>query len=452
MIQSQKWLEVMLNTISIQRLGPTYTSRFLYLGSTIIFYVVTSASHRSSTHITEKELQCKYLISNNSVDKIIFEAFKLLYTLLNYPLNQLPSINGTLSTCDKKVLNALKIFLDNRDNDGWKTAHIFPGSLPNGPNTDYPIKVNEIQDLSVLPEPTKWTPLIHGNSNPQKYLTPMWGLLSPIIDIKKYINLCNNNFHINREAEMEEILRIYETMTDRQRVIAEYFQGGKVTPPGIWNIWGIYASKAYGFSDYKFAKLLYYLNSTLFMSSILAWTAKFNQLESRPIQYIRLLPERIVTTWDGTRVSNRIWKPFQQNTAITPPFPDFISGHSTFSGSASIIFEKFFSNDFSKVEFPPFSKVHAEMISPMIANNLDQCTISQISCLAGSSKIEQGNSPLPFPLSVTCINFNSWRELAEFSGLSRIYGGIHTQAANGIGILCGQMIASDIIQQKAIKD
>jgi hypothetical protein len=447
-MKSEKWLEVMLNTISIQKLGPTYTSRFLYLGSTIILYVISQAAGRRKTHITEIELQKRYRICDDSVDKIILEAFKILYTLLNYPLTQLPKEEGDLpwNSRDKKVLNALKLFLENRDNDGWKTANIFPGSLPNGQQY---IKVDEIQDLSTLPEPTKWTPLVHGNSsNPQKYLTPLWGTLKTIVEPQKYIDLCNENFHINREEEMEEILRIYETMTDKQRVIAEYFQGGKVTPPGIWNVWSIYAAKAYDLSDYKFAKLLYYLNSTLFMSSIIAWNAKFSQLESRPIQYIRLLPERIVTTWDGTKVSNRIWKPFQQNNAITPPFPDFISGHSTFSGSASVIFEKFFSDDFSDVKFSPFSQKHADMISPMIANNLNQCTISNISCLAGSSSIGQGNSPLPFPLSVTCLNFSGWRELAELSGNSRIYGGIHTQAANGIGILCGQMIASDIIKQK----
>ncbi|MEX0595025.1 MAG: hypothetical protein WD512_00890, partial [Candidatus Paceibacterota bacterium] len=249
---SEKWLEVMLNTISIQKLGPTYTSRFLYLGSTIILYVISLGVNRRKTHITEIELQKRYRICGNSVDKIILEAFKILYTLLNYPLAQLPqeevdqdslTHKVALNSCDKKVLNALKLFLENRDNDGWKTANIFPGSLPNGQQY---IKVDEIQDLSTLPEPTKWTPLIHGNSpNPQKYLTPLWGTLKTIVDPQKYIELCNENFHINREEEMEEILRIYETMTDKQRVIAEYFQGGRVTPPGIWNVWSIYAAKAY---------------------------------------------------------------------------------------------------------------------------------------------------------------------------------------------------------------
>jgi len=436
-MSTEKWLNTMLVTIRELKLGPTFVTRFLYLGSTIILYTLCLRTNRNKLLFNEIPF-----VNNNirltDYDIILSNAFAYLYTSLNYTIQFtiLPQTPNTIN-----IINVIKEFIDRRDNDNWKFASQLSEPLP---NLNAVIEVDSVQDLNtLLLNKDSWTPLKY-NGTTQKYLTPYWGNITSLIDTTKYINQANLNFHINRDDEMKEMLNIYANMTDYHRVVAEYFQGGKVTPPGIWNIYAIYAAKAKRFDDVEFAEFLYVLNCALFTASIVAWKLKYNKKQSRPIQYIRLQPDQLVTTWDGTIVSNKIWKPFQQSDARTPPFPDFISGHSTFSGAASVVFNKYISS-LDNLVFSKFTSEHGDMISPLL-NNLYDNTVQSIKCNAGSSTVSQGASLLPFPICATVLNFNSWDQLAELSGVSRVYGGIHLQGANHVGIIVGQEIAQDILK------
>ena len=176
---------------------------------------------------------------------------------------------------------------------------------------------------------------------------------------------------------------------------------------------------------------------------------KLEYFQSRPVQLIRALSPRHVRTWDGTIPSdgNRIWNSFQQENGRAPPFPDFISGHSTFSSGSAIIFDYFCNIAFDEINFKPFSLAHGLMISPML-NNTYPSTVKNVMFALGSSDVPQGDSPHPFPTTGIALNFNSWHELAELSGISRIYGGIHCQCANNAGLIIGSCIGNDIIKAK----
>lgn len=432
-----KNLNLMLRTIRDNNLGPTYATRFLYLGSTIIHYAVGLSVGKSS--VNEPLLKKDKDLKPKHVQTVIYHGFKYLYGLLNYPFDQ-PELR-TKNSNAKKAIKCIKNFLNERDLDGWKLANDF--ATEDYPNPEQFIDVDAEQDLSAL-QPHKWTPLKY-NDNVQNYLTPKWGQVVPLIDIAPMLAIADTNYNENRDGEIQEMLNIYANMNDYHRTVAEYFQGGQVTPPGIWNVWLIYTSIAVQSTELLFSKVLYDLNRALFTAGIVAWNVKFNKLQSRPIQYIRLLsPEREVTTWDGTKVSNKIWNTFQQSNGRSPPFPDYISGHSTFSGAASVIFNKYFPKSFAEINFAPFSAEHAQMISPLINNNLGN-TVKEIKCNAGSSTVDQGNSALPFPICATVLNFTSWNNLAELSGKSRIYGGIHCESANGIGIIIGEELCKKIV-------
>ena len=332
---SVKWLNSMLRTVRDVGLGPTLTTRLLYLGSTILCYSVRLPTN--SVKVEEPELKRleSGVLSQSQVDTVTHYGFKYLYGKLGYPFS-LPDPE-LRSHRSREAIDNIKAFVDRRDGDGWRAAYIDANESQyylNGPRSTNYIDVdtdpNAPQDLSFISNPDKWTPLKHGDKI-QKYLTPEWGKVVPLVHIQKFIDIYNANFNPNRDQDIKEILDVYENMTDYHRVVAEYFQGGKVTPPGIWNVWGIYAGEALRFSERRFADFLYALNRSLFTASIVAWHAKLAKTQARPIQLIRMLtPERQVTTWDGTRVSNKVWNPFQQSNFRTPPFPDFVSGHSTF--------------------------------------------------------------------------------------------------------------------------
>jgi len=244
-----------------------------------------------------------------------------------------------------------------------------------------------------------------------------------------------------------QVINTYANLNDKQRMIAEYFQGGQVSPPGIWNIWGLYAIKSINISAIDASKFLYLLNSTMFTSSIACWGIKRKYMQARPIQEIRILPKYKVTNFDGKLVDNTIWKTFQQQDFQTPPFPDYTSGHSTFSSGAAVIFDNFFPNMLASSKFSPFSNEHGTMISPMLANNPYPNNIKTIMVKTNSSSVAHDTTNMRFPTCAVKLEFTSWRNLAELSGISRIYGGIHGNNANNVGLIIGEEIAIDILNR-----
>lgn len=446
-----KWLNVMLKTIRDAKLGPTYTARFQYLVSTIIYYVFVCFTKAKNNCIIEPELQIIYLdgIDLSYVDCMIYYAMNYLYDLHGYDKTNVVSNHKSMNNRTNMVVDNLKQFLNRRDADGWKIANVQP-VFPNG--TAF-IDVENAQDLNtLLPQPHLWTPLKHKNGVVQKYLTPDWGKVIPVenIDLAKYNKIADENFdESQRQHEIAEVIKTYATLNNNQRMIAEYFQGGQVTPPGIWNIWGVYAMKAANMNALDTSKFFYLLNSTMFTCSVSCWGIKRKYMQARPIQEIRILPAQQVTNFDGKLVANNIWKTFQQQDFQTPGFADTPSGHSTFSSGAAVIFDKFFPNMLASSNFSPFTNEHKIMISPMLANNSYPNNVKTIMVKTSSSAVIHDTTDMRFPTCAVKLEFTSWRHLAELSGISRIYGGIHGNNANNIGLIIGEEIALDILNRAA---
>lgn len=444
-----KWVQIMLRTIRDAGLGPTYTARFQYLVSTILYYSFVCYSKATSSCLIEPELQIIQLQEQNIayLDNIICVSMRYLYDLLGYDKKEISTNTEAMNNKTKSVVDKLKLFLDRRNEDGWKIANVQP-LFPNGQEF---IDVENIQDLNaLLVDKTKWTPLKHKNANPQKYLTPEWGNVQTLenFDIAKFIAVADENFvQSQRQYEINEVLKEYDNLNDFKRMIAEFFQGGQVTPPGIWNVYALYMIRTNSLNALDATKFLYLLNSTMFMGSVVAWNVKRKYMQARPIQEIRLLPEQQVTNFDGNKISNKAWKTFQQQNFQTPPFPDYISGHSTFSSGAACIFEKFFPINFNTSNFLVFENEHATMITPMLENNNYPNTIKAIMIKNSDSKVIHDTTNMKFPTCAVKLEFDSWRQLAYYSGVSRIYGGIHGNNANNAGLIIGEMIAKDILNR-----
>lgn len=443
-----KWLNTMLTTIVATNPGPTRVTRFLYLGSCILYYIL---SNNAAHDMTETEL--KHAINaTGSTEYLIHFAFKKLYGQLGYTFSITDPSTITLSYANQIKQTRLHNFLDNRDNDGWKNFNTPAITLPNGSNF-IDVENGASQDLSsLLPQPDKWTPLKHGNNITQTYLTPRWGdvTLPVSTPLSDYTNIADANIGdaATRELEVREMINIYQNLTNTQRAIAEYFEGGQVTPPGIWNVYAIYTASSQKLSSVNFAKFLYNLNTALFSASIVCWKVKFTHMQARPIQEIRkILPLENVTTWDTSVVQNNVWKPWQRLNGRTPPFPDFMSGHSTFSSAAAVVFDHFFPKALVEIEFEQFTPQHATMIQGFLDNGLPN-TVKHVSVNVGSSAFPQGDSPAPFPTTSVCLDFKSWQELAELSGISRIYGGIHCQSANQTALIIGNKIGLDVLAER----
>lgn len=103
------------------------------------------------------------------------------------------------------------------------------------------------------------------------------------------------------------------------------------------------------------------------------------------------------------------WIPYQPATFPTPPFPEYISGHSTFSAAAATVLAFYTGSDAfgAAVTFAP-----------------------------GTSNIEPGAVPA-HPVTLTWPTFAA---AAEQAGFSRRLGGIHFKPADLVGRYAGALI------------
>ena len=124
-------------------------------------------------------------------------------------------------------------------------------------------------------------------------------------------------------------------------------------------------------------------------------------------------PGKGTVEMDGAR-----WIPYQAATFPTPPFPDYVSGHSTYSAAAARILALWAGND-------RFG---------------DSVTLP-----AGSSKIEPGTAPA----HPVVLSWPTFTDAADEAGLSRRYGGIHFRAADLAGRLLGRFVATEAWRKAA---
>jgi hypothetical protein len=163
-------------------------------------------------------------------------------------------------------------------------------------------------------------------------------------------------------------------------------------------------------------KLYFVLNNALMDCSIAAWDVKRYYDSVRPISAIRILyAGKEVQAWGGpflgtSTIDGATWHPYQRATVVTPPFAEFVSGHSTVSSAAADVLKSFTgSNHYG-----------ASWTQP-----------------AGASLIEPGFTPsTPVRLS-----WETFTEAAEQAGMSRLFGGIHISDGNVGGLKLGREVA-----------
>lgn len=128
-------------------------------------------------------------------------------------------------------------------------------------------------------------------------------------------------------AELEEVYTVSRSLSPEQRRIAEYWAdgAGTVTPPGHWNVIALELLRAASFGTSSSAEVLAALNTAQADAFIAAWDAKYAYWSLRPVSAIRLL---IDPAWAAH--------------IATPPFPSYVSGHSTTSGAASTVLGTYF--------------------------------------------------------------------------------------------------------------
>src|SRR6476659_1573111 len=111
--------------------------------------------------------------------------------------------------------------------------------------------------------------------------------------------------------------------TEEQTEIALFWAdgAGTETPPGHWNSIAQIIAAAHSNTLEENARLFALLNIAMADAAICAWDAKYTFHFWRPVTAIAFVEPELH------------WMSF----IVTPPFPDYVSGHSTFSGAAATV-------------------------------------------------------------------------------------------------------------------
>jgi hypothetical protein len=110
---------------------------------------------------------------------------------------------------------------------------------------------------------------------------------------------------------------------------------GQYTPPGQYLETSISLAQDNNFDRAETARFIALVGLAMADATIVAWDAKYFYVHWRPLT-------AIVNNTNSSLPSNPNWFPLLQ---ITPPFPDYVSGHSTIGGALGRIWQNWFNRD-----------------------------------------------------------------------------------------------------------
>jgi hypothetical protein len=236
--------------------------------------------------------------------------------------------------------------------------------------------------------------------------------------------------------------------SDYWRVVAEFWADGpkSETPPGHWNVIANRVSDSSGFkrqiggtgnalSRLEWdVKTYLALNGALHDAAIAAWEIKRDTVTARPISLVRYLaitnnlpeiPGLIerrngkfqIRSWNSNFqwTDADTWVPYQLATFVTPAFPAFVSGHSTFSRAA------------------------AEVVTDLTGSAFFPGGMLEVVVPAGSLKIDSSQN------SEVRLQYATYFDAADQAGQSRIWGGIHIEPDDFTGRKIGKQIGLDAV-------
>lgn len=309
------------------------------------------------------------------------------------------------------------------------------GDLHPGAYTDYTgfVPVNPPDHLV---DPDRWQPLrtpvadnvMYGKFIIQKYLTPQWAFVKPFAltsgaEFRPQpgpASFIKNKEHYITQAQ--ELLQLSAELTDEHKMIAEYWADGpnSETPPGHWCLFAQFVSKRDQHTLDDDVKMFFIVSNAMLDAGIAAWDAKLAYDSVRPVTAIHFLfSGKPVRAWGGRfkgaqTIDGSKWQPYQAVTmASTPPFPEFVSGHSTFSAAGAEVLRRFTGSDAFGASYT-YEK--------------------------GRSKIEPGLTPR----TRLTLSWATFTDAARQAGMSRRYCGIHFYDADKGGRALGRKVGAKV--------
>jgi hypothetical protein len=429
-----QWNDALLQAVRETIPGPTVVARAIAVVNTSMFDAWSAYDAAAVPTVPQRGWRRPAAEASDAsrTEAVSFAAYRALAdlfptqrSLFDALLNQLgyaPSDDSDDPATPAGVGNrAAAAVLAFRHHDGSNQL----GDLHPGSYSDYTGYV-AVNPPTAIVDPNRWQPLdvfnAQGQVVTQVYTTPQWGLVSPFALPSGSALRPEPPARYPSQAyvdQADEIIAISAGLNDVEKVTAEYFADGPNSefPPGHWVLFGEFVSRRDHHSLDADVKMFFALGNALLDAGICAWDAKRAYDSERPGTAIHFLyAGQLIRAWGGPyqgtqTIRGEDWRPYQLSTVVTPPFPEYFSGHSVFSAAGAEILKSFTGSD-------AFG---------------DSVTIK-----AGTSRGEPG----AVPADDITLAWPTFSDAADAAGMSRRYGGIHFAQGDLTGRALGRQVGA----------
>ena len=476
---AHEWIEVLLDITAyeVDKRGarPTIISRIFFIVTSSMYeawaaYDVTAVGKTTkgsfrrpeNEHTLEnQEVAISYAAYRTLEAMFPFrkqEEIKWLKNCLYQMMNELeldPSDSSTDPSTPQGIGNLVaKAILDERvTNDGDRSNQVDDYVDTTGYNP-----VNSVDEII---DPDKWQPIKFtfpdGSEVIPKYLTPHWGMVTPFglktasqfrPDGPPTLKSKDPKQNKTLMQDVEQVIKVNAFMSLETKAIVEIMRDGPMSTSqsGQWFRTANDISIRDNYSLEQDIKMYFSLGAVGLDAFIASWESKLFYNSSRPWTLVHhLYREKEIYGWGGAgrgtvKLTGENWIPYSPANFITPPFPGYVSGHSTVSGASARILEFFTGSDYygystvwevgslTEPGFPTHPSYPAYLMQQVEGRLLPDFELSK-------------HIPISFP---------TFSSVAEAAGISRIWGGFHIQTDNIDGLVLGRKIASndwEVLQQ-----
>ncbi|MBV9645817.1 MAG: vanadium-dependent haloperoxidase, partial [Verrucomicrobia bacterium] len=444
-----QWNNAVLQGVRDAKIGPPMVARALFIAHNCIYDAWAAYDARAVGTVFGSSLrrpESERTLANKN-QAISFAAYRAAIDL--FPRDKIPVFDALMASLGFDINNqsidrttpagignlSCQAVLALRHNDGSNqlgdmtpsgAAYAdYTGYTPKNPATTVPLGPG--YDYSDL-DPNSWQPLTYFDGTTTvtpSFVGAQWHKVTGFASksAEEFLPLIARfgPARYPSRAYLEQakaLIAISASLTDRQKMIAEYWANGPHTelPPGHWDLFAQFVSARDQHTVDDDAKMFFVLTAAIHDAGIAAWTAKSSFDSVRPVTAIPFLfYGHTIMAWGGpsagtVAMDGGDWIPYQPSTFPTPPFPEYISGHSTFSAAGAEVLRRWTGSDHfgASVSFEP-----------------------------GSSTIEPGFTPS----NAITLYWPTFTDAANQAGISRRYGGIHFEAGDLVGRAIGRLVA-----------
>jgi hypothetical protein len=420
-----RWSEQTLALIRSSKLPPTAVSRVLAVVQTSVYdawaaYDPVAVGTRLGGSLRrpaeERTVANKSKAISYAAYRALLDLFPDKKDALDAFMRGFPYDPADTSTDRSKPQGignvAAQAVIDARRNDG---------SNQGGGYADYAPVYTPVNTPDTVVDKWRWQPLRLPNGTEQKFATPHWGRVIPFaLTRPDQFAVDGPDLRKDYKKSVNDVVKFSAQLTDTDKVISEYWSDGPATelPPGHGAVFAGALCRMRGDNLDDDVKLLFIQANAVLDAGIAVWHFKRKHDFVRPITLVHVLKKgEKIKAWGGPGkgtvwMLGEQWRPYQPVDFVTPPFAEYVSGHSTFTGATFEVLRSF--------------------------TGSDRLNLS-VTVGARTSRIESGTPAKPVKLT-----WRTMQDAADQAGISREYGGIHFREGDLHGRALGTKIGQAV--------